>query len=73
MLREARKKNQREVAVFFNIIKIAFKYKVNMLILLCKHIFTSYFVWVHLQSMISITPQAQEMLQKRTVFDVFRL
>lgn len=28
-----------------------------MLILLCKHIFTSYLVWVHLQSMISITPQ----------------
>ena len=28
-----------------------------MLILLCKHIFTNYLVWVHLQSMISITPQ----------------
>ncbi len=58
--REARKKNQRVVAVFLSIlyiIKSAFKYKVNMLILLCKHIFTSYLVWVHLQSMISITPQ----------------
>ena len=28
-----------------------------MLILLYKHIFTSYLVWVHLQSMISITPK----------------
>lgn len=28
-----------------------------MLILLCKHIFTSYLDWVHLQSMISIKPQ----------------
>ncbi len=28
-----------------------------MLILLCKHIFTSYIVWVHLQTMISIKPK----------------
>ncbi len=60
MHREVRKNNQRVVAEFLSIIiniKSAFKYKANMLILLYKHIFTNYLVWVHLQSMISITPQ----------------